>query len=59
MSNDEIRDFAAELYRREHPKQCPTNPYERQIELGDLWPISQQEYIERSALALKLAAQRC
>lgn len=33
-----------EIYRRLNPRSCPLSPYERQRELGDLWPSKQSEF---------------
>jgi len=42
MNNDKY----AEIYRRMHPRVFPYSPYERQMELSDLWP-SEQARIKR------------
>ena len=32
------------IYRRLHPKTFPFSPYERQLELSDLWGANQEKF---------------
>ena len=51
---DTVRRAAEELFRREHPKSCPWSPWERQMELRDLWPADQEAYIRRVEQMIRL-----
>jgi len=52
--SDDIRKFAEKLYRKEHPREFPFSPYERQRELSDLWPQDQANYVNRVEAFLDL-----
>lgn len=32
------------IYRRAHPRRFPFSPYERQMQLRDLWPSEQEKF---------------
>jgi len=36
----------AEFYRKLHPRVFPSSPWERQMELRDLWPADQEKFRE-------------
>lgn len=42
-----IREIAEQTYRKEHPRMFPHSPWERQMELSDLWPRDQDAYVKR------------
>jgi hypothetical protein len=42
----EDKDDAAAIYRRLHPRAFQFSPWERQMELRDLWPSDQREFRE-------------
>lgn len=33
------------IYRKAHPPHFPHSPYERRLELSDLWPSEQENFI--------------
>jgi len=42
-----------QIYRKLNPKRFPYSPWERQVELSDLWPVDQQKFKDEIDLITK------
>lgn len=48
----------AQAYRDLHPRQFPFSPWERQMELRDLWPADQERFRETVRGILKTVSDQ-
>ena len=56
MSREELLALAERAYRDLHPPMFPYSPWERKMELRDLWPSEQAKFVRTVSASLRSRA---